>query len=68
MMYNNEIFNNGSRSYFDEMAGFKIVMFLATHVKKALKYVISKYAIWKNIAYGTFIQCKYMGTISKYKK
>ena len=36
---------------FDEMAGCKIVPYIATHVKKALKYVISKYAIWKNIAY-----------------
>ena len=30
---------------FGEMAGFKIVPYMATHVKKALKYVISKYAI-----------------------
>ena len=28
-----------------EMAGFQIVPYIATHVKKALKYVISKYAI-----------------------
>ena len=27
---------------FGEMAGFKTVPYLATHVKKALKYVISK--------------------------
>ena len=32
---------------FGEIAGCKI----ATHVKKALKYVISKYIIRKNIAY-----------------
>ena len=30
---------------FGEMAGFEIVPYIATHVKKALKYVISKYAI-----------------------
>ena len=30
---------------FGEMAGFKIVPYMATHMKKALKYVISKYAI-----------------------
>ena len=30
---------------FGEMAGFKIVPYIATHVKKALKYVMSKYAI-----------------------
>ena len=30
---------------FAEMAGFKIVPYLATYVIKALKYVISKYAI-----------------------
>ena len=30
---------------FGEVAGFKIVSYIATHVKKALKYVISKYAI-----------------------
>ena len=30
---------------FGEMAGCKIVSYTATHVKKALKYVISKYAI-----------------------
>ena len=36
---------------FGEMAGLKIVQYIAMHVKKALKYVISKYAIWKNIAY-----------------
>ena len=30
---------------FGEMAGFKIVRYIATHMKKALKYVISKYAI-----------------------
>ena len=29
---------------FGEMAGFKIVPYIATLVKKALKYVISKYA------------------------
>ena len=28
-----------------EMAGFEIVPYIAMHVKKALKYVISKYAI-----------------------
>ena len=36
---------------FGEMAGFKLVPYIATHMKKVLKYVISKYAIWKNIAY-----------------
>ena len=30
---------------FGEMAGCKIVPYLTAHVKKALKYVISKYAI-----------------------
>ena len=30
---------------FVEMAGCKIVPYIATHVKNALKYVISKYAI-----------------------
>ena len=30
---------------FGEMAGFKIVLCIAMHVKKALKYVISKYAM-----------------------
>ena len=30
---------------FGEMAGFKIVPFITTHVKKALKYVILTYAI-----------------------
>ena len=30
---------------FAEMAGFKIVPYLVTLVKKALKYVISKYVI-----------------------
>ena len=30
---------------FGEMAGFKIVPYIKTHVKIALKYVISKYAI-----------------------
>ena len=30
---------------FGEMAGCKIVPYIATHVKKALKYVIPKYAI-----------------------
>ena len=30
---------------FGEMAGFKIVPFIAKHVKKGLKYVIPKYAI-----------------------
>ena len=30
---------------FGEMAGFEIVPYIATHVKKALKYVIPKYAI-----------------------
>ena len=30
---------------FGEIAGCKIVPYIATHVKKALKYVISKYAI-----------------------
>ena len=30
---------------FGEIAGFEIVPYVATHVKKALKYVISKYAI-----------------------
>ena len=30
---------------FGEMAGFKLVPYIATHVKKTLKYVISKYAI-----------------------
>ena len=30
---------------FGEMAGFKIVPYVATHVKKALKYVISRYAL-----------------------
>ena len=30
---------------FGEMAGFKIVPYIATHVEKALKYVISKSAI-----------------------
>ena len=30
---------------FGEIAGCKIVPYKATHVKKALKYVISKYAI-----------------------
>ena len=36
---------------FGEMAGFKIVLYLAKHMKKALKYVISKYTIWKNVVY-----------------
>ena len=36
---------------FGEMAGCKIVLYIATHMKKALKYVIPKYAIWKIIAY-----------------
>ena len=30
---------------FDEMAGFKIAPYIAMHLKKPLKYVISKYAI-----------------------
>ena len=30
---------------FGEIAGFKIVSYIATQVEKALKYVISKYAI-----------------------
>ena len=30
---------------FGAMAGFEIVPFITTHVKKALKYVISAYAI-----------------------
>ena len=30
---------------FGEMTGCKIVPYIVTHVKKALKYVISKYAI-----------------------
>ena len=30
---------------FGEMAGLEIVPYIATHVIKALKYVISKYAI-----------------------
>ena len=35
MMFKDEIYNNGGRPYFDfgEMAGFKIVPFIATHVK-----------------------------------
>ena len=35
MMFNDEIYNNGGRPYFDfgEMAGFRIVPFRATHVK-----------------------------------
>ena len=37
--------------FFGEIAGCKIVPYIATHVKKALKYVISKYVIRKNIAY-----------------
>ena len=39
-MFNDEIYNNGDRSYFDfgEMAGFKIVPYMATHVKKSSKY------------------------------
>ena len=36
---------------FGERAGCKIVPYIATHMKKAVKYVISKYAICKNIAY-----------------
>ena len=36
---------------FAEMAGFKIVQYIAMHMKKAPKYVISKYAIGKNIAH-----------------
>ena len=30
---------------FGDMARFKIVTYIAMHLKKALKYVISKYAI-----------------------
>ena len=30
---------------FGEMVGCKIVPYIATHMKKALKYVLSKYAI-----------------------
>ena len=30
---------------FGEIAGCNIVPYIATHMKKALKYVISKYAI-----------------------
>ena len=30
---------------FGEMAGFEIVLYIETHAKKALTYVISKYAI-----------------------
>ena len=30
---------------FGEMTGFKTVLYIASHMKKALKYVISKYAI-----------------------
>ena len=30
---------------FGEMAGFKAVPYIAMHMKKALKHVISKYAI-----------------------
>ena len=39
MMFNDEIYNNGGRPYFDfgEMAGFKIVAFIATHVKMKKK-------------------------------
>ena len=33
---------------FGEMAGCKKVLYIATRVKKALKYVISKYAVWKH--------------------
>ena len=34
MMFNDEIYNNGCCPYFDsEMAGFKIVPFIATHEK-----------------------------------
>ena len=43
-MFNDEIYNNTAVHIliFGEMAGFKIVPHIATHVKKALKYVISK--------------------------
>ena len=63
-MFNDEIYNNSDRSYFDfgEMAGFKIVPYMATHVKKSSKYQSMQY---EKILH-TFIQCKYMGTISKY--
>ena len=30
---------------FGEVVGFKIVPYISMHLKKALKYVISKYAI-----------------------
>ena len=46
---------------FGEMAGFKIVPYLAKHMKK---YVISKYAYEKIL--HTFIQGKYMRAISEY--
>ena len=49
---------------FGEMAGFKIVTYIATHVKKVLKYIIKvcnmkKYCILSSSE-------NYMGTVSKY--
>ena len=41
---------------FGEIAGFTIDQFLTMHMKKALKYVISKYAIWKNTAHFNPVQ------------
>ena len=41
---------------FGEMAGFKIVPYIAMHVKKALNSGISKYAILKNFAYFHRVQ------------
>ena len=39
-MFNDEIYNNGGRPYFDfgEMAGFKIVPFITTHVIMKKKF------------------------------
>ena len=39
MMFNDEIYNNGGRPYFDEMAGFKIVSFIASHVKMKIFFM-----------------------------
>ena len=49
---------------FGEMAGFKIVSYIATQVKKARS--MSNQSMQYEKILHTVIQCKYMGTISKY--
>ena len=49
MMFNDEIYNNGGRPYFDfgEMAGFKIVPYIATHVKMIFFFFFFFYGAMK---------------------